>query len=112
MNHVGSNLIEELDPRVLPYLSRLGRITAGRDPHALALDSRVDNAHFGLIASGGRQIRPGRFRADFARFVPELRLRHWSTLKAYGFCEFMPTYRPNLSALNCGKPNNSVDRLI
>src|SRR6516225_5147730 len=104
MNHIGSNLIEELDLRILTYLSCFGRISAGRDPHPPAFDSRVHNAHFGLVAFGGRQVRPGRFRADFASLVPELRLGHLWTPKAYGFPKFMPTSRPNLSALSVENP--------
>src|SRR5215472_5505141 len=112
MNHIGSNLVEELDPRVFPYLSCLRRISTGRDPYTPALDRRVHHAHLGLIADGGCQIRPGRFRADLASFVPELSLCHLWTPKSLWFWRIYPCLPAESIRPECGKPNNSVDCLI
>src|SRR5260370_35874348 len=60
MNHLGADLVEQLDIGILANLTGLGRIAPGRDPHALTLERGMPNPNFGLVANSGRQIRPSR----------------------------------------------------
>src|SRR5260370_30104673 len=58
MNHLGADLVEQLDIGILANLSRLGRAAPSRDPQPLTLERRMHDANFGPVANSSRQVCP------------------------------------------------------
>ena len=72
MNHLGADLIEQLDLGVLIDMPSLGRFASRRDPDAIALEGGMHDADLGLGSIRGREVCPRRFGRRGVDLVPEL----------------------------------------
>ena len=71
MNHVGTDLVEELDLGIFIDVTSLGRRAPRRDLYALGLERGMHDANFGLRSVDGREICPRRFGRGGVDLVPE-----------------------------------------